>query len=141
ATGKVVDALWPSGGLPAEHVAFTPDGKKLVALCERTEPGVVSKKQAGQEFRVAVGKSKKLAQVSVWDVATRKELGHPVETNTTDRSQLPTYMLNANGRFVLKTQVLLPQPPDEESKGTPLLVRFTVIDALTGVAGKPIDLN
>lgn len=145
ATGKMVEALWPTGGLPAEQVAFTPDGAKLVVVCWRTEAveskfpgkkGVGGKDTGGQRFSPA--KSTKRVQVSVWDVAGRKELGHPVETTTAEESYLPRYSLCGNGRFVLKAElVAVPQDDRPASVGR----RFTVIDALSGAAGKPLEIT
>jgi hypothetical protein len=156
--GKLVEAFWPSGGLPAQHVAFTADGKKLVALCGRMEvveqklPKASGKKstltpEEKAQFRDELLKArqgtryKKLAQVAVWDVASRKELGHRVEGVTEVEGRLPTYVLSGNGRFVLKTQVVTPRAGDAESEPAPSVVRFTLTDAVTGVAGKPIDWN
>ena len=70
ATGQVVEALWPPDELPAEQITFTPDGTKLVALCTRSE--------ASTHRRLW------LTRVSIWDVATRKEIGHPTRRDTSD---------------------------------------------------------
>ena len=156
--GKLVEAFWPSGGLPAQHVAFTADGTKLVALCERTEvveqklPKASGKKstltpEEKAQFRDELLKArqgtryKKSVQVAVWDVASRKELGHPVESVTEVEGRLPEYVLSGNGRFVLKTEVIPPQPGDTETGPIPGSVQFTVIDALTGAAGKPVEVR
>src|SRR5262249_12439349 len=119
-----------------------PDGTKLVVLCYRTESveGKMVKKGPGGKSDPRKGANNKRVQVSVWDVASRKELGHPVETVTTEQGwYTPTYALSENGRFVLKTEVVQSRPGDPETGPTPGTVRLTVIDALTGAAGKPVE--
>jgi RNA polymerase sigma factor (sigma-70 family) len=175
ATGKVTEALWPSGGLPAVQVAFVPDGTKLVVLCSRVDRPSFGKfpgkgKEVPRELLAKLNATKitDKTQVSVWDVATRKELGHPVETIEVGVARLPSYSLSENGRFVLKAEVLPAEAPgpDRPGGGNPFPgaglpqfggpgaaagpqvrggttpeVRFTVIDALTGTAGKPVELR
>jgi RNA polymerase sigma factor (sigma-70 family) len=152
ATGEVLEALWPSGKLPAERVGFTPDGSRLVALGIRYEsPPESPRKGKGVP---ADTKSTAFAQISVWDVAARKELGHPVESTTRDRAELlevslPDYQLSRDARFVFRTEALNdPSRRDPNAfmiggERAPLRVgfRFTVIDALTGKAGQPVEVK
>lgn len=128
ATGKVLDALWPSEGVPAQQVAFNSDGSRLVVLCsglfgKRPVPGAA---QQLLSFR---------AQVSVWDVTSRKELGHSVESITTISPEMPEYKLSPNGRFVLKW--VRPRTVKAASSSQ----RFEVIDASTSIAGQSFELH
>jgi RNA polymerase sigma factor (sigma-70 family) len=149
ATNKIVEALWPSGGLPAEQVAFTPDGSKLVVLCSRTETAegkMTKKSKGGKDVTFGPGgtltKYVKRVQISVWDVAGRKELGHPVESTTAEQGWYqPGYALSDNGRFVLKTEFVPPQQGGDETGPSLPGVRITVTDPLTGAAGKPVALK
>ncbi len=145
ATGNVVEALWPAGELPATQVAFSPDSTKLIALCTRSDFPVRKKGEGplglGQPKGVPFsreGKTTQLTRVSVWDVPTRKELGHPVATDTANISSLPYYTLAGNGRYVLKTEAVYEADADgrETLKGR----RFTVTDAVSGVAAKPVEV-
>jgi len=174
-TGEVVEALWPSGKLPAHKVAFTPDGKHLVSLGARMDDPSEGGRAGPAASKRAGGKATTYAQIAVWDVATRKEVGHPVETTelpavVQSGPSLPGYFLNENGRFVLKTERLLVArtadgndpfgggfgaPPRKDGPkqpggfGGPLAsregeyagFRFTVIDAIAGKAGKPVEVK
>src|SRR5262249_46153897 len=109
ATGEVLEALWPSGKVPAQRVAFTPDGSRLVVLCIRYE----QPPEAPRKGKGAVGdmKSTAFAQIWVWDVAARKELGHPVESTPRERAEwlevsLPAYHLSRDARLVFRTEAL-----------------------------------
>jgi RNA polymerase sigma factor (sigma-70 family) len=162
ATGEVLEALWPSGKAPAQQVAFTPDGSRLVAVGTRSDDPQRLVGKGGGGFRdpdrVRDAKVTTQAQVSVWDVATRKELGHPVETTTVPQSlgvsaRLPTYKLDKDGRFVLKTETLYDEPkPDPkgspnfggrlgQESGERIGFRLTVIDAVTGKAAGPVEVK
>jgi RNA polymerase sigma factor (sigma-70 family) len=166
-TGEVLEALWPSGKLAAQHVAFTPDGKHLVALGTRYDDEARAKfgKGAagfGDVEKRPTAKITVHAQTTVWDVAARKELGHPVETTTLNSfvangPGAPRYALTDNGRFVFKHEFLLTErklpsgairtapaglsagslPGDGEHSG----FRFAVIDTLTGKAGAVVEVK
>ena len=130
AKGQIVEALWPKSELPALHVAFTPDGTKLVVYCELTTGGVVQGR---------VYKATKKTCVSVWDLSTRKELGHPTRTDTNESATVPQYTLAGYGRFVLKTQTVY----DEARSGPEPFesTRFSIMDAVSGKEGKSIKVD
>ncbi|MBN9120047.1 MAG: hypothetical protein J0I06_12935, partial [Planctomycetes bacterium] len=133
ATGRVVEAFWPRDELPAFQVAFTPDGTKLVVLCERTD---IPKGDGAKDARAT-----RYARVSVWEVAARKELGHPTQTTRAGPTEaLPQYALVGHGRFVLKTQEAY-----EAVAGTPeqrlKSYRLTITDAVSGTAGASIEVT
>src|SRR5205814_1524590 len=71
-TRNLIEALWPSAGLPAQQVAFSPDGSRLVSLCWRADTD-------GKSPGDASSKTTLRYQVSVWDLAAKKELGRPAE--------------------------------------------------------------
>jgi DNA-binding beta-propeller fold protein YncE len=128
AKGQIVEALWPKSNLPALSVAFTPDGTKLVVYCDHTIP-----------VRARASGNKKTC-VSVWDLSTQKELGHPTRTDTSESSALPQYTLAGHGRFVLKTQTVYDEAlsgPGGPGEST----RFSIMDAVTGKEGKPIKVE
>jgi RNA polymerase sigma factor (sigma-70 family) len=138
ATGKLVEALWPTAGLPAQQVAFTPDGSRLIALCSRYDsdggPGQIDAKTTLRY------------QVSVWDLAAKKELGHPAETVDGWRFFAPRTWFAAGGRFVLKSEVILKpdvKPQDFIGAGRAVTegYRLTLADPLTGTAGKPFEVR
>src|SRR5262249_33740272 len=120
ATRKLVDALWPSAGLPAHQVAFSPDGSRLIALCWRYDtPGRPQPKGdfggfgPGGPGGRASEKVTLQAQVSVWDLAAKKELGRPAESVEGLSDALPRFQFAAGGRYVLKTEDLRkPGNPD-----------------------------
>ena len=158
ATGKVLEAFWPSGKLPAQQVAFTPDGTRLVALGTTSGrdsmPGKGPGGKGASFFKDPDAKVTFQAQVSVWDMATRKELGHPVETTTVSRivqkgPSSPEYQLGENGRFVLRTEYVLAErkaDPDDPTGRLPRSgeragFRFTIIDAVTGKAEQPVEVK
>jgi WD40 repeat protein len=125
AKGQIVEALWPKSNLPALNVAFTPDGTKLVVYCERER---------------AMASGNKKTCVSVWDLSTRKELGHPTRTDTNESSALPQYTLAGHGRFVLKTQTVYDEAlsgPGGPGEST----RFSIMDAVSGKEDKPIKVE
>jgi RNA polymerase sigma factor (sigma-70 family) len=132
AKGQIVEALWPKGELPAVQVAFTPNGTKLVVYCERTTEQMANEGPGQRQF-----KTTKKTCVSVWDVSTRKELGHPTRTDTNQSSSVTQYTLAGHGRFVLKTQSVYDRArsgPD----GPVYLTNFSIMDAVSGKEGKPI---
>jgi len=142
ATGRVVEALWPTGELPASQVAFSPDGTKLIALCGLWDsqfprnaglgPGRAFGGKGSADRKVTLH-----THASVWDVASRKELGHPVLTDTVDDiSFRPNYSLAGHGRFVLKTEWVFEGDDRSAIKGR----RFTITDAVSGVARKPVEV-
>jgi RNA polymerase sigma factor (sigma-70 family) len=132
ASGQIVEALWPKAELPARDVAFTPDGTKLAAHCELTTE---NPEQEGPSRYVRV--TTKKTCVSVWDLSSRKELGHPTRTDTGNPSVLlPQYTLAGHGRFVLTTQAVY-----DAARSGPVPVdstRFSIMDAVGGKEGKPI---
>ena len=146
-SGKILDALWPSEGLPPREVVFTPDGRKLIALCSRIEdpdsplgPGRLVRPGASVPRVEGVGRKRTLTfQLSVWDLATRKEIGRAVESvSSLVLTRSPRVELAAGGRFVLKTEEILNETDREMSVDG---VRVTVIDPLTGTAGKPAEFR
>ncbi|QJW92971.1 sigma-70 family RNA polymerase sigma factor [Frigoriglobus tundricola] len=132
-TGEIVEALWPKGDLPALQVAFTSDGAKLIVLCSRDN--------TNNGGPLAAQKATRLTRVSVWDLTARKELGHPILTDTTEREALPYYMLAGHGRFVLKTQAILEGDTGPRSRRVLKGRRFTTIDAVSGKEGKTIEVS
>jgi RNA polymerase sigma factor (sigma-70 family) len=149
ATGNILDALWPSGGISPRQVVFTADGKKLIALCLRPDyPDWPQGPNGGfggrglkgpNPKKEVVRKSPLTYQVSVWDLATRKEVGRPVEpisSSTLTRSP-PRIEFAAGGRFLLKTEELV-----KEVNGTEIdSFRVSIIDPLTGTVGKPAEFR
>src|SRR5262249_5255691 len=148
ATRKLVDALWPSAGLPAHQVAFSPDSSRLIALCWRYDtparpqpkgdfgafgpggPGGLGGPGGGRAEKVTLQ-----AQVSVWDLAAKKELGRPAESVDGLSDALPRVQFAAGGRFVLKTEDL--RKPGNPEGG----YRLSLTDPLTGTAGKPFEVR
>ena len=137
-TGRVIEALWPEGELPAVQVAFTFDGAKLITLCTRTDNPVRVKGEFPKGPSGEAALLTKITRVSVWDVATRKEIGYPAQTDKAGGATLPVYTLAGHGRFMLKTQGMF----ETDSGGRPAIKsrRFTVTNAASGVAGKPIEV-
>lgn len=135
AKGQILEALWPKGDLPAHQVAFTPDGTKLVVLCQRTK-----QENLNRTFTV---KTTHTTRVSVWDLSTRKELGHPARTETSESDALPQYQLAGHGQFVLKTLVVHDgDNPTGPGDFPPVkFVRYTVTSAVSEKEGKPIELE
>ncbi|AWM37483.1 hypothetical protein C1280_10960 [Gemmata obscuriglobus] len=135
-SGRVVEALWPSGDLPAQQVAFTPDGAKLVVLCwRRSAPSRFG--AAGAPPAKSKAARTETVRLSVWDMATLKELTQPAHEETFDDSQELRYVLSRYGRFALRTQAVF------EKTGTDTQFKarqFTVIDTVSGAAAKPLEL-
>ncbi|MBX9623687.1 MAG: sigma-70 family RNA polymerase sigma factor [Gemmataceae bacterium] len=93
-SGKSVEPLWPSGGLPARKVAFTPDGAHLLVLC--WDPA----KTSGARH------SARDVQLSVWNVNTRKEVGRSLDPSwDTAHPTLPP-----GGQFALLTESVYSAP-------------------------------
>jgi len=135
ATSKVLAAFWPTAKITARQVAFSPDGTRLIALCWR-DATPASPGRGDQPFVKET--TRRDFQIAVWDLATQKELGWPVVTWTGQGQQAPEVVLAAGGRFVLKTEY-----PVKESPDGPQLdgYKFTLIDPITGVAGKPVGFR
>ena len=136
AKGQILEALWPKGDLPALEVAFTPDGTKLVVYCDRTTHG---RGKGPGNFAQVVTTTKKTC-VSVWDLSTRKELGHPTRTDTNESTALPHYRLAGHGQFVLKTQAVSDHVQPGPG-GWVQSTRFSIMDAVSGKEGKPIKVD
>ena len=156
-TGKVVEALWPKEGLPASQVAFTPDGAKLVAVCSRaTGFGLGGKGGLPGDPNE---KSEMSTQICIWDVATRKEASHPVESlpmvqgtplalagggfGPSQTLLRPSHLLTADGRFVLKMEPIVRDAEAKDRSLYPIQTgnRYTLIDTATGAAGKSFELT
>ncbi|VTR96787.1 sigma-70 family rna polymerase sigma factor : Uncultured bacterium genome assembly Metasoil_fosmids_resub OS=uncultured bacterium PE=4 SV=1: Sigma70_r2: Sigma70_r4_2 [Gemmata massiliana] len=137
-TGRVIEALWPEGELPAVQVTFVPDGTKLIALCTRTPSGGFAGRPSGPGSIEQEREFQQLARVSVWDVATRKELGHPAQTDKAKLGGLPFYTLAGHGRFMLKSQPVY--GANAEGEQVIKSRRITITDAVSGVASKPIEV-
>lgn len=163
ATGKVVEALWPTGDMPAHKVGFSADGSKLFVLCVRDYTGSPRKggrpagfpggtkgaDAAGDRaaqlkalgaggFGQPVPKVTQTTRLSVWDVATRKETAHPVMTDTGESGSLPRYSLAGHGRLLLKVEVKT-EPP--ENGGPNVTTRkFTVTDPETGNVARTMQM-
>ena len=149
ATGKVVEAFWPSGKLPAHHVAFSQDGTRLIALGT-----VYNDARRGPRGDPRNAKSTYEAQISVWNLVTRKEVGYPVESTTVQpgRGDLsyPSYQLVENGHFVLKHESILIPPKADPDEGTARILplsrestgfRFSIFDIETGKSGRPVEVK
>ncbi|OWK45562.1 sigma-70 family RNA polymerase sigma factor [Fimbriiglobus ruber] len=133
ATSKVLEAFWPSAGIPARQVAFGADGSRLIALCRRS----VTVASTGRGLEPSTPETTRHEfQIAVWDLTTQKELGWPAVTWTGSARAAPEVSLAAGGRFVLKTENRVKQSPDGVQYGG---YRFTLIDPVTGVAGKPTE--
>jgi RNA polymerase sigma factor (sigma-70 family) len=136
AKGQIVEALWPRSNLPALTVAFTPDGTKLVVYCEDTIP----ESGMGKGKFPRMSTTTKKTCVSVWDLSTRKELGHPTRTDTNESSALPQHTLAGHGRFVLKTQTVYDEALSGPG-GPGASTRFSIMDAVSGKEGKPVNVE
>ena len=164
AKGKILEALWPTGDMPTSQVAFTPDGTKLIVLCGRTAQ---EREASNPRFPF---KTVHTTRVSIWDLATRTELGHPARSETIETVS-PQYQLAGHGQFVLKTLSVLDSdspsgpgggrpggraagggPPGGGPSGVgwgggpgrPLpikLTRYTITGAVSGKEIKPIELE
>jgi len=152
ATGKIVEAFWPSSQLPSYQVAFSQDGTRLIALGTGSS-GSDDAGRRGSQTRNE--KTTYQAQVSVWNLVTRKEVGYPVESTMVKQSvegsvSAPSYQLGENGRFVLKSEsmAIAPKPnPGEgpgrysQRSGEPAGFRFTIIDTETGKSSRPVEVK
>jgi RNA polymerase sigma factor (sigma-70 family) len=140
AKGKIVEALWPKCELPAAAVAFTPDGTKLVVYCEHTTEERGSRNGNFKGNFPGILTTTKKTCVSVWDLSTRKELGHPIRTDTAEGSYPPKYTLAGHGRFLLRTL-----PVYDEARSTPghpfESTRFSLMNTVSGKEAKPITVD
>ena len=135
ADGRVIEAFWPPDELPAEQIAFTPDGKTLVALCTKEESaGRFKSKEDALSFMPT-----KWTRISVWDVATRKEIGHPTQKETNYQNTLPVFMLAGHGRYVLKGQQLYEK--NAEKVLSFKASRYTIFDPISGTTVRTIELT
>ncbi len=146
ATGKILEALWPSGGLTPHQVVFAPDSTKLIALCSRSEStdgggqlGGAGDRPPVRKGPTATRKTTLLYQISVWDLATRKEVGWSVNSISSSPNSSPRRIEFAvGGRFVVKIEQLA---NEVDGKRVADGYRVGVIDPLTGGGGRSCEFR
>ncbi|MDY3558097.1 sigma-70 family RNA polymerase sigma factor [Gemmata sp. JC673] len=135
-SGRVVEALWPSGNLPAQQVAFTPDGAKLIALCGRTSTDTRRKGAAGGPRLLPLYTS--VSRISVWDVGTWKEVSYPEQSDTYFIGLGSPLVLAAGGRFAIRTQEVFEDGAERQKFQA---LRFSITNTATGTESKPLTLT